>query len=209
MRSWTAELDGDSGLATNPLLNPDYTALLLRLIPHVYQEQPLAARDPGLQPQQRPVLVDFKCLGLFVERPLFCAPAVNKQGYAMRPTRAFPALDGVGRLFARFVGTLYGVPLSYMSPFSFSFFQSIPDAAHRSLPKSSTYFGSTINDSLQCESPVGNVQTGFRLGNLMGTLPSSLCVSPKIPKITSSPIFPGTFPPSSMRVLAPRPTSIF
>src|ERR1700723_2456694 len=138
MRSWTAELDGDSRLATNPPLNPDYTALLLRLIPHVYQEQPLAARDPGLQPQQRPVLVDFKCLGVFVERLLFCVPAVNKQGYTMRPTWAFPAFDGVpfGGFFARFVGILCGVPLSYMSPFSFSFFQGIPDAAHRSLPKS-------------------------------------------------------------------------
>ncbi|MGC1834281.1 MAG: hypothetical protein WA714_14575 [Candidatus Acidiferrales bacterium] len=111
MRSWTAKLDGDSRLAMNPLLSPDYTALLLRLTPHVYQEQPLAARDAGLQPQQRPVLVDFKCLGLFVERLLFCIPAINKQGYAMRPTRAFPALDGVpfGGFFARFVGILYGV----------------------------------------------------------------------------------------------------
>ena len=130
MRSWTAELDGDSRLAMNPLLNPDYTALLLRLIRHVYQEQPLAASDPGLQPQQRPVLVDFKCLGLFVERLLFCIPAINKQGYAMRPTRAFPALDGLpfGGLFASFVGVLCGVPLSYTSPFSFCFFQGIPDA---------------------------------------------------------------------------------
>ena len=90
MRSWPAELDGDSRLAINSLPNRDYTALLLRLIPHVGQEQPLATRDPGLQPQQRPVLVDFKCLGLFVERLLFCIPAVNKQEYAMRPTRAFP-----------------------------------------------------------------------------------------------------------------------
>jgi hypothetical protein len=133
MRSRIAELDGDSGLAMNPLLNPDYTALLFRLIPHVYQEQPLAASDPGLQPQQRAVLVDFKCLGLFVERLFFCVPPVNKQWHTMRPTRTFPALDGVpfGGFFARFVG----VPLSYMSPFSFSFFQGIPDAAHRSLPK--------------------------------------------------------------------------
>ena len=122
---------------------------------------------------------------LFVERLLFCIPAINKQGYAIRPTRAFPALDGVpfGGFFARFVGILYGVPLSYMSPFSFGFFQGIPDAAHRSLPKSSTCFRNTINDSLQCESWVGNVQTGFRLGNLAGTLPSSLCVSPKSRKL--------------------------
>src|ERR1700739_2591300 len=118
MRNWTAELNGHSRLAMNPLLIPIYTPLLSRLIPHVYQEQPLAARDPGLQPQQRPVLVDFKCLGLFVERLLFCVPAVNKQGHTMRPTRAFPALDEVpfGGFFARFVG----IPLSYMSPFSFS-----------------------------------------------------------------------------------------
>src|SRR5580704_6383397 len=127
----------------------------------------------------------------------------------MRPTRAFPALDGVGRLFARFVGTLYGVPLSYMSPFSFSFFQGIPDAAHRSLPKSSTYFGSTINDSLQCESPVGNVRTDFRLGNLERTLPSSLCIHPLNPENYIANDFSKTSPTSSASVPAVTPTSMF
>ena len=135
MRSWTAELDGDSRLAMNPLLNPDYTALLLRLIRHVYQEQPLAASDPGLQPQQNPFsLISNASASSW--NGCFCIPAINKQGYAMRPTRAFPALDGIpfGGLFASFVGVLCGVPLSYTSPFSFCFFQGIPDAAHRSLP---------------------------------------------------------------------------
>ena len=149
LRSWADELDGDSSLAMNPLPNPEYAALLLRLIPHVYQEQPLAARDPGLQPQQRPVLVDFKCLGLFVERLLFCVPAVNEQGYTMRWTRVLPAVDGVSfrGFFARIVRTVDAFPLSYMRPFSLSFFQGIPDAAHWSLPKSSMCFGSSVNDS--------------------------------------------------------------
>src|SRR5271155_2921267 len=164
MRSWTAELDGDSRLAINPFPNPDCTALLLRLIPHVCHEQPLAARDPGLQPQQRPVLVDFKCLGLFVERLLFRVPAVNEQGYTTRRTLACPALGGVSfrGFFARFVGILYGVPWRYMGPFSFSFFQGIPDAAHWSLPKSSMGFDSSVNDSLRGESRTGNAHVSFR-----------------------------------------------
>src|SRR5208282_5388015 len=167
MRSWTAELDSDSRLAMNPLSDRDYTALLLRLIPHVCHEQPLAARDPGLQPQQRPVLVDFKCLGLFVERLLFRVPAVNKQGYTTRRTLAFPPLGGVSfrGFFARFVGILYGVPWSDVGPFSFSFFQGIPDAAHWTLPKSSMCFGNSVKDSLRGESRTGNVQVSFRLGN--------------------------------------------
>jgi len=165
MRSWTAELDSDSRLAMNPLPNRDYTALPLRLIPRVCQEQRLAGRDPGLQPQQRPILVDFKRLDLFVERLLFCVPAVNKQGYTMRRTLVFPALDGVpfGGFFTRFVGTGYAVPLSYMGPAPFSFFQGIPDAAHWSLPKSSTCFGSSVNDSLRCESRAGNFRSVFVL----------------------------------------------
>jgi hypothetical protein len=55
--------------------------------------------------------------------------------------------------------------LSYMGPFSFSFFQSIPDAAHWSLPKSSMCFGSCVNDSPRCEARAGNVQVSLRLGN--------------------------------------------
>ena len=38
VRSRPAEPDGGSRFAMNPLPNRDYTALLLRLIPHVYQE---------------------------------------------------------------------------------------------------------------------------------------------------------------------------
>src|SRR5271168_4490758 len=163
MRSWTAELDGDSRLAINPLPNRDCTALLLRLIPRVCQEQPLAARDPCLEPQQRAAVVDFKCLGLFVERLLLRVPAVNKQENTTRRTLAFPALGGFP--FGRFAGTLYAIPLSYMGPFSFRFFQGIPDAAHGSLPKSSTCVCSSVNDSLRCESRAGNVQVGFHLGN--------------------------------------------
>jgi hypothetical protein len=160
-----AEPDGDSRLAINPLPNPDYPTLLLCLIPHVYQEQPLARRDPCLQPKQRPVLVDFKCLGLFVERLVYCVPAVNKQGHTTRRRWAFPALGRVlfRGFFAGLVGTLYSVPLSFMGPFSFSFFQGIPDAAHWSLPKSSTCFGNSVNDSLQCKSRAGNFRLVFIL----------------------------------------------
>ena len=56
-------------------------------------------------------------------------------------------------------------PLSYMGPFSLSFFQGIPDAAHWSLPKSSMCFGSSVNDSPWCEPRAGNVQVSFPLGN--------------------------------------------
>ena len=57
----------------------------------------------------------------------------------MRPTRAFPALDGVpfGGLFTNFVGILCGVPLSHTSPFSFSFFQGIPTRLTAVSPNSS------------------------------------------------------------------------
>jgi hypothetical protein len=67
--------------------------------------------------------------------------------------------------FGRFVGILYAIPLSQMGPFSFGFFQGIPDAAHWSLPKSSTCFGSSVNDSPWCEPRARNVKLSFRLGN--------------------------------------------
>jgi hypothetical protein len=133
LRSRFDKFNADASLAANASANVNDAAFLFGLIPHVRQEQTLAADNDGFHGEGTAFVVRVDRLRLFVKRLLIHVRAVDEQRSDVRMAQAIPAVRLIMRRFAR--------PLRGWRWFlcartlALGLFQSFPDAAQSNAPK--------------------------------------------------------------------------